>query len=172
MLTDASKVQEYAKVYCDKHKATDGYAAGPPMKVTITRKMLRTWLANVGLGSTTCVCMLCGSTSTPLSIHDAQVCHDRARASGGTEEVANLVVGHRRCNSEQGTESVAEYQQNHLRQGTITQPTAHMEVHLRPLPEAIIHDVVVKMVGLKVSPQSLEERVMDLLKTQEDGPCS
>lgn len=119
-------------VACRNHKDAYDNALGSPILFLIQDKQLRTWLSNVGAGSTKGVCMLCG-TGDAIDVYDFHVSHDVSQSDGGNNSQRNLWVGHAKCNLEQGTTPGDTYRSSVGGTTAVTQPTHMMGAWAIPI---------------------------------------
>jgi len=119
-------------VTCRNHKDAYDNALGSPILFSIQDKQLRTWLSNVGAGSTNGVCMLCGTGDT-IDVYDFHVSHDVSQSAGGNNSQRNLWIGHAKCNLEQGTTPGDTYRSAVGGTTAVLQPTRAMGAWARPI---------------------------------------
>lgn len=75
----------------------------------LNRDLVRVWVREVGVECSKSICQLCLSCERPVSILNAQRCHNIAKSWGGSSRVSNLFIGHGDCNRQQGTLSIDQY---------------------------------------------------------------
>lgn len=93
-------------VVCQIHSLARGFRSVHEFK-PMTRTT-ETWLHRNGV-QPTAPCALCGA-GDPLTLWgDLEICHAKASAEGGSDEISNLLLGHSKCNRDQGTEPIEVY---------------------------------------------------------------
>jgi hypothetical protein len=107
------ELEHYSAGDIDKLRVVCGaHAKEQPHKIYVFEMKdiikCKVWLHTVGSASHT-KCALCGQCCLALWDNEAERCHVRAVAQGGSEELDNSVIGRRGCNLQQGVSHLGDY---------------------------------------------------------------
>jgi 5-methylcytosine-specific restriction endonuclease McrA len=114
------------------------------------------WLYTIGVSSHT-ICVVCGQCPLYIWQSDAEVCHVKAEAQGGTRALDNLVIGKHGCNKKQGAQHLNEFHKRIRRQANARQVV---------VPEEKLVDVLKELQSRchKKTKKSPVARMQDILK--------